>query len=59
MLSLGTYEYIDGKTYPEQNCILSEEIHPEIVNLAVRLAARMSEEEGPYRSAFEQTQLSD
>lgn len=58
-LSLGTYQYLDGKIYPEQSCILSDHTHPEIVNMAVQIAANMADESGTYKSAFEQTQFSD
>lgn len=38
-VSLGTYQYIDGITYPTTDCELPEHTHSEIVDLACLLAA--------------------
>lgn len=38
-MTIGGYTYLDGVTYPEQQCELSEHIHTEIVDQAVLIAA--------------------
>lgn len=42
-LSYGSYLYIDGVTYPQQNCILPDHTHPEIVDIAVEIASGIIE----------------
>lgn len=43
-LNYGGYVYIDGNTYPQQDCDLPEHTHSEIVDLAVQLAAGIIED---------------
>lgn len=38
-ITYGNYTYIDGNTYTQTNCELPEQTHPEIVDIAVQLAA--------------------
>jgi hypothetical protein len=42
-VSYGGYEYIDGITYPQQDCDLSEHLHNEIVDVAVQIASGIIE----------------
>lgn len=42
-INLGGYIYIDGNTYPTQDCELPQHIHPEIVDIAVEIAAGIIE----------------
>jgi len=42
-ISFGGYEYIDGTTYPSQDCDLPEMVHTEIVDLAVQIASGIIE----------------
>lgn len=38
-MNFGGYPYIDGVTYPQSSCELSEHIHSEIVDVAVEIAS--------------------
>ncbi len=58
-INLGTYTYLDGKIYPAQGSILSDHVHSEIVNMAVKLAATIGGEQEITGAANEQLQLSD
>ena len=42
-MSLGTYQYIDAVTYPAATSELPEQVHTEIVDLAVQIAAGIIE----------------
>lgn len=42
-VSYGGYVYIDGVTYPQQDCDLSEHLHNEIVDVAVQIASGIIE----------------
>jgi len=42
-LNSGGYVYIDNITYPEQDCMLAEHTHPEIVDIAVAIASGIIE----------------
>lgn len=42
-MSFGNYVYIDGVTYPQQDCELSEHTHSEIVDIAVKIASGIIE----------------
>lgn len=54
-VSLGTYPYIDGVTYPEQTLETAMHTHPEIVDLACTLAALSAQ--NPEYIQLKQTKL--
>lgn len=55
-INLGGYPYIDGVTYPTTDCELSEHLHPEIVNEAVKLALGLNKDQFGYQVADQQVQ---
>jgi len=42
-VNLGNYTYIDGIEYPQQNCDLPTQVHPEVVDMAVAIASGIIE----------------
>lgn len=52
-MSLGTYVYLDGITYPRTNCELPEHVRSELVDLAVSLAKAYSEDPQGYPLAVQ------
>lgn len=42
-MSFGGYVYLDGVTYPQQDCELSDHLHSELVDMAVQIAAGIIE----------------
>lgn len=52
-MSLGTYIYLDGVSYPRTECELSTQVRSELVDLAVSLAKAYSEDPNGYPLAIQ------
>lgn len=58
-INIGGYAYIDGVTYPVQDCLLSIHTHPDIVDIAVLIASGVIEASSRYQVAAQKTMQND
>jgi len=58
-INLGGYTYLDGATYPSQDCELAPHTHSEIVDIAVNLAASIVENPNLYQTTQNKLEVNE